>query len=114
MSRQALAQARHSFAHLAMCSSCGCFSHAAAQSSHILAQASHATALCGLCRAVILAASEQNAAQSAQDSTVGACSFLPSISKCLQWARHESHSSWQAAHALAHAIMASWCLGGSA
>jgi hypothetical protein len=51
MSRQALAQVRHSFAQLAMTSSLAKWSQAAAQSSQHFAQHEHTWATTGLWRA---------------------------------------------------------------
>src|SRR5438445_11398247 len=77
MSRQALAQSRHAFAHFCMCASSGVFAQAAAQMSQAFTQDSHIVTAIGPCRETILAAAPQNSAQSAQVCTVVRCAFFP-------------------------------------
>src|SRR5579871_2840513 len=107
MARQDLAQSRHDLAQSAMCLSSLNFSHCLAQSSQAFAHPSQAEAESGLCRADNFAASAQYSAQSTQACIVLACSFFPLATRRAQWWKHESHATWQSAHALAHLVKCS-------
>jgi len=72
----------------------------------------HGVAEKGLCRADSFAARAQYSAQSTQAYIVLTYSFLPFATRVAQWWKHESHETWQSAHALAHLAKCSWCSAG--
>jgi hypothetical protein len=105
----------HSFSHLRqasahsfMCLSSGNFSHSFAHRLQASMQALQMTAAKGPLRATMEAAAEQIVAQSRQEASVWACSFLPASNCFAQWAAQLSHSRAQSAHSSAHSFIAPW------
>jgi len=75
------------------------FEHESPQALHASAQAWQEATIKGLCRAIIVAESLQNSAQSAAMCIGRACSFFPSASSLAQWWNIMSHDFAQSEHA---------------
>src|SRR5579875_2803625 len=111
MFRQLSSQLLHAAMHFFICSSASEELHSAAQRRPASAQARQDSTIRALCRAIMAAESEQNAAQSITIWAILACSALPAAAWVTQW----WNVSWQVAsqwpQASAHSFSIAACRG---